>query len=449
MATDAAAPPRERPRGLERLLNLFSDVREGEGPTVVLLFSNLLLLLTAYYIIKTVRDTLIITSGGATVQSYSAAGQALVLMGFIPLYSSFAGRVDRMKLIFGLMGFFIVNLELFALAFAAGLPYVTVAFFIWVGIYNMATVAQFWSFANDLYRRDTGERLFPVIAIGATLGSPLGAKLAEVLFRSGVDPVAMLQIAVGLVAAHLALYAVVQRRESRRPVQARLAQAPLAPGQGFALVSRSPYVALIAALVIVLNFVNTNGNFILYSAVERAANSAAAADPSFDRVAFVGAFLGGFSFYQNVLAVVIQAFLVSRIVKYLGMAGVLLALPLVAFGAYGLIAAGAGLGLIRLAKITENATDYSVMNTGRQMLWLPTRREEKYQAKQAVDTFFVRTGDVLSAGLVFAGATWLGLQASGFALVNLALVLGWLVLAVALVRRHRRLSADSAAARHA
>jgi AAA family ATP:ADP antiporter len=127
------------------------------------------------------------------------------------------------------------------------------------------------------------------------------------------------------------------------------------------------------------------------------------------------------------------------------MSGVLLAMPLVALGGNTLIAAGVGLSIIRWAKTAENAADYSVMNTGRQMLWLPTRREEKYKAKQAVDTFFVRAGDVLSAALVFAGTTWLALSASGFALLNLALIVGWLGVVVVIIRLHRELSARVAA----
>src|SRR5262249_14843993 len=78
--------------------------------------------------------------------------------------------------------------------------------------------------------------------------------------------------------------------------------------------------------------------------------------------------------------------------------GVVLALPLVSLGTYGVVASGVGLAVLRWAKIAENATDYSIMNTARQMLWLPTSREEKYKAKQAADTFVVRSGDMLSAG---------------------------------------------------
>ena len=62
-----------------------------------------------------------------------------------------------------------------------------------------------------------------------------------------------------------------------------------------------------------------------------------------------------------------------------------------------MVALGATLGVVRWIKTAENSTDYSVMNTAKQLLWLPTSREEKYKAKQAVDSFFVRFGDLLAA----------------------------------------------------
>ncbi|HVR69828.1 MAG TPA: translocase [Vicinamibacteria bacterium] len=446
MADETAATIDARPGLLDRVLRVFSDVRAGEGGTVLLMFANLFLLLVSYYVIRVVRDAMILATGGAVAQSYAAAGMALVLMAFIPLYSWFATRTNRVRLILGVMAFFVVTLEFFALSFSRNAYYVAVAFFIWVGIFNNATVAQFWSFANDLYRRDAGERLFPIMAIGATLGAPIGSKIAEVLFEEGLPPQVLLQIAAGMLLVHLALYIVVQRREVHRRVdQVAVAQAPIPPGNGFALVFANPYLRLVAIIIIILNIVNTNGNFIFSSAVVRAADAAVAGNPSLDKVAFIGAYTGGFLFYQNVIAFLVQAFLVSRIVKYLGMPGVLLVLPLAALGGNALIAAGAGLSIIRWAKTAENAADYSVMNTGRQMLWLPTRREEKYKAKQAVDTFFVRFGDVLSAALVFAGTHWLSLQGESFAVINLVLVVVWIGLLALLLRRHRELSARAQA----
>ena len=119
----------------------------------------------------------------------------------------------------------------------------------------------------------------------------------------------------------------------------------------------------------------------------------------------------------------------------------ILALPLVSLGAYSVIALGASFAVVRWAKTAENATDYSVMNTGKQMLWLPTSREEKYKAKQAVDTFFVRTGDLFSAGIVFVGTTWLALGVPGFAFSNVILTVAWLAVAMLLLREHRRVVA--------
>src|SRR6476661_4621700 len=143
--------PTRRPSALERMLSAFTDVRAGEGLTAVLMLLNIFLLLVCYSVIKTVREPLILLGGGAEVRSYAAAGQALLLMGFVPLYGFVASRVDRMKLIVGVTLFFVACIELFALAVSARVPYVGVAFFIWVGIFNISLVAQFWSFANDIY----------------------------------------------------------------------------------------------------------------------------------------------------------------------------------------------------------------------------------------------------------------------------------------------------------
>jgi AAA family ATP:ADP antiporter len=438
MATaDVAAE--KPPSLLDRGLRVFADVRAGESATALLLLANLFLLLVGYYVLKTVREPLILATGGAEAKAYASAGQALTLMGFIPLYSWFSSRVNREKLVLGVTLFFTLNVELFYLGARLGVPYLGVVFYVWVGIFSLATIAQFWSYANDLYSRDTGQRLFPMIAVGATAGSPVGAKIAETLFQMRVKPFDMLHITAAILLVQLALYWVVNRRET---LQAPAAfQEALAPSGGFGLVFRSGYILPIAAMLVVLNTVNTTGEYILDTSVVMRAEQMAAADPSFDRDSFIGSFKGGYFFWVNVAGVVLQAFVASRLVGWFGVRGVVLALPLVALGAYGFIVMGAAFAAQRWAKTAENATDYSIMNTGRQMLWLPTRREEKYKAKQAVDTFFVRIGDLASAGLVFLGTHALVLAPSGFATVNLGLVLVWLVLAFTVLRRHDALVA--------
>jgi AAA family ATP:ADP antiporter len=127
-----------------------------------------------------------------------------------------------------------------------------------------------------------------------------------------------------------------------------------------------------------------------------------------------------------------------------GVGRALFVLPLIALGGYALMASTAVLGAIRAAKIFENSTDYSLQNTVRHALFLPTSRDAKYQGKQAIDTFFVRAGDVLSAVVVYAGGL-LGFATRQYALTNMVLIAVWILVAVAIGRRYRALTREAAA----
>src|SRR5689334_20380064 len=146
---------------LGRVLAHLADVRGGEGAGVLFMALNLFLLLGAYYMLKTAREALILTQGGAEVKSYSAAGQAILLLGVVPLFGAFASRVNRIRLITGVMLFFVSNLAGFIVLGMMGF-HEGVAYFLWVGVFNVMAVAQLWAFANDIYTRQQGERLFPV-----------------------------------------------------------------------------------------------------------------------------------------------------------------------------------------------------------------------------------------------------------------------------------------------
>ncbi len=431
-----AGPAPGEGSAVDRLLRVFSEVRAGEGASALLLTLNLFLLMVGYYIFKVVREPLVLAlPSGAEMKSYAAAAQAVTLMGFIPLYSWFSSRVGRMRLIQGVILLFLVCIEAFYVGFRAGVPMLGFFFYVFVGIFSLATIAQFWSYANDLYDRPTGERLFPIVVMGATAGSPLGALLTAPLFKAGLRPYTLFQITAVILLVHLALYRVIERREEGRSTQATKAQERLGGPNGFALLWHNHYLLLLAALLLTLNFVNTTGEYLVGRTVVEVAKTAATPEAE---EAILGAFYGGYYFWTTALAFFLQAIVASRLVKYLGIGGVVLALPLVALGSYSVVACGVGLAVLRWAKIAENATDYSIMNTARQMLWLPTSREEKYKAKQAADTFVVRSGDMLSGLAVFLGAEVLSVR--GFAVLNLVLVAVWLAIAVPLVRRYRALA---------
>jgi AAA family ATP:ADP antiporter len=438
MSTSDAEP---RPSALDRALAVFGDVRAGEGPIVLLMALNVFLLLVAYYVLKTVREPLILASGGAELKSYAAAFQALTLIGYVPLYGWAASKLPRQRFLMAVVLFFVGCIQLFFLASRLGVPYIGFVFFVWVGIFSLTTIAQFWSYANEIYSRPEGERLFPLIAVGSVAGAPLGAALAEHLFKLGVRPFAMMQIAAGLLLLHLGLYRVVNARVNAGAAKAE--QEPMKEGNGFAMVLQSRYLGLIALLLVFLNLVNTVGEYILGHAVVIAADAQVAAASGFDKEAFIGQFYGNYFFWTNVATILIQAFIVSRVVKHLGMKGVLLAVPIVSLCAYSTAAAGAGLFALLYVKIAENSTDYSVNNTAKQMLWLPTSREEKYKAKQAIDTFFVRFGDMLAAGVVFLGTHVLVRGVAGFARTNIVIVACAIVVVVLLLREYGRLTAPA------
>jgi AAA family ATP:ADP antiporter len=214
---------------------------------------------------------------------------------------------------------------------------------------------------------------------------------------------------------------------------------PISGESAFALLIGDKYLLALAALTLLLNWVNSNGEYLL----DRTLLASLPHDTTHAQAsAFIGRFKADYFAWVNLVGVLLQLFAVSRILDRLGVRVALYFLPVVAFGAYSLMITAPVLSLIRVAKIAENSLDYSVQNTARQALYLVTSRVEKFVAKTAVDTFFVRLGDVFSAGLVWVG-TRLALSTSAFAAVDLALIVAWLFVVVVIGREHRRRAGDS------
>jgi len=439
------APGKRSP--LEWALGLFAEVRAGEGVPVVLLAANVFLLLCAYYIMKPVREALILAGGGAELKSYMSAGQTFLLLFTVPLYARLASRLPRRRLLNGVTLFFAVCLAVFYALAHTGVP-LGIVFFLWIGIFNVSIIAQFWSFANDLYTPEQGKRLFAIVAFGGSAGAMVGPRVTGALIET-IGPYQLLVVAGGVLLLSLVFTNAVDGMARRRRDDAATGTAGAAPEEepmgksgAYRLVFGNRYLLSVALLILFLNWVNTTGEYILGRVVTQAAEAAAAADPSIDVTRRIGKFYADFFGVVNFVGLVVQLLLVSRILKYFGVRVALLILPLIAAVGYGFAAFAPVIGIIRWAKTAENATDYSLQNTLRGVLFLPTTREEKYKAKQAIDTIFVRAGDVLSALLVFAGTQLLAFGTRDFALVNLVLVAVWVFLAIRIGRDYRRLAAE-------
>lgn len=424
-------------RILGRALAPFARVEAHEAVGVLLMAATVFLLLTSYYLLKIAREPLILLGGGAEVKSYASAGQALLLIFVVKAFAALSQRVGRMRLVTIVTLFFAANLGIFFVLGRLGVE-LGIPFYLWVGVFNVTVIGQFWSLANDLVTPEQGKRLFAVVGMGSSLGAVFGARIARAIYGLVGVWGLMLTAAVVLLAS-LALTALASRRFERAAPGAAPPQ-PLAPAGSFALLAKDRYLQLIGALVVILNLVNTTGEYIL----DRALLASVAGQPALAATASIAVFKASYFQWVNLATVVLQLFAVSRVMRYLGMRAALLALPLVSLGGYGIVAFVPMLSVAFTTKVAENSIDYSLQNTARQALFLPTSREAKYQAKAAIDTFLVRGGDVVAALVV-----WLGMRLHAdirsLAALNVAFAAAWGAVAWRLASRHARITAPARA----
>jgi AAA family ATP:ADP antiporter len=472
---------------LERFLRLFTDVRPGEGGTALLMFANVFLILGAYYLIKPLREGWIAVSPVAglekmEVKAYTSFGQGLLLIGVIAWYSGLVNRWPRGRLITAATLFCMSNMLVFwALQpgfFVENLPLSGVAFYLWVGMFGVFVVAQFWAFAADVYDDEDGRRLMPLVAIGATAGAAFGAQitgflveggLAGLLQALGLEALAsgvrrvfrtesLLLLALLPLGLSILLTRVVDVRraarggvpppqaDARGGVPAPHADARSAAG-GLSLVLSSRFLLAVGLTTVLLNWVNTNGENLLFRVVQESLAAQAAERGVGGEAALLEftrngttAFYGNFFSLVNGVALVLQAVVASRLLKYGGFGAILLLLPVVALTSYATMALVPVLAIVKLMKVAENATDYSINNTARHVLWLPIPSRVKFKGKPTIDTLFARVGDGLAALTILLGVQVFAIATRSFFAFNVALVVAWLAFSVYILREHARLT---------
>jgi AAA family ATP:ADP antiporter len=386
----------------ERCLALVAPVRAGEGRCVSILWLQAFSLMLAYYLIRPVREALILTEGGAEFRSYAVAVQAALLIVLVPAYSAWVRRLDPRRIYVVVNAFFVSHLLLFFLAGQAGLR-LGFVFFVWCSLFSVMAVTQFWAFATDLFNVKSGERLFGLLAVGISGGAFAGAQASSLLFDA-LGPYGLMLASGAALSAAIALGA---RARSAIPAPARdggIPAADPAPDRGrwlggFAIVARSRYLVGVAALVVLLNWITSAGDFVLTSwLVDIAAQEAPA-----DQASYIGHFMGRYCATITLVSFLIQLLLVSRIIQFAGLARALLLTPVAFMAGYLLVGIVPAFLLLQSVLVMQRSFDYSLLNTTRNALLLPMDREVKYQAKTAIDTFFYRAGDLLASGSIFVG----------------------------------------------
>jgi AAA family ATP:ADP antiporter len=445
---------------LEKFLRIFARVRKEEGVTSLILLMNIFLILMAYYFIKPVREGWLSISiiQGLTkleVKAYSAFAQSILLILLVlPIYAKLASIWTRKELITRVGIFFSTGLFLFWLFqpdyVVKQIPYLGLAFYLFVGIFGVTLVAQFWSFASDVFGKERGRRLFPLVAVGAAAGGAMGSWVGERLIANNrFEPFDLLLLALIPLIATIIL----ARWTDRRGVYGNPSdytkkrwQQPATPKYegAFRLLLKYRYLSAMALMVLLFNWVVASGDNILFGLVQQSledqlsTQAANGEDYSKQLKSATTAFYGSLYFWVNIIGLILQAFVVSRLLKFGGFSSLILATPLISLLAYISMAVAPVLGVIKAMKVAENSSNYSMNNTARHMLWLPTSNSMLYQAKPTVDTLFVRIGDGFAALTVLLGTRIWNVELNIFLMVNIALTVVWLGVAYFLAQEHKR-----------
>ncbi|MEJ2061069.1 MAG: MFS transporter [Gammaproteobacteria bacterium] len=379
-------------------------------------------LLAAYYVLRPIRDEMGI-SGGLGALHWVFTGTFVAMLLAVPLFGYATRRFERHRLLPLVYAFFIVNLLIFygLLRVDAWRADAARAFFIWLSVFNLFAVSVFWSFMADLYTNSQAKRLFGLIAAGGSAGALLGPTLTTLLVIP-LGPVNLL-----LVAAVLLLFAMLCiGRLNRWAHEAGAGHAatgrppeegPIAGGlwSGIACLLRSRYLLGIAAFILLYTTLST---FLYFQQAHIIAES-------FSGSAQRTRVFAAMDLAVNLLTLTGQLLLTHRAVTRFGLPATLALIPGMLMLGFGLLAAAPVLGVLVGVQITRRAGNYAFTRPAREMLFTVVSREEKYRAKNVIDTLVYRGGDAASAW-VFAVLSGLGLSLGALALVAIPLAGVWL-----------------------
>ena len=431
---------------LGRLLRRAVDVREHETAALVASCAYFFFVLSAYYVIRPVRDEMGV-AGGVENLAWLFTGTLVGMLLVHPLFTALVARLPRRRFVPLIYRFFILNLVVFFLVFGAASTgqavWVGRVFFIWTSVFNLFVVSVFWSFMTDLYRPAQSQRLFGLVAVGGTLGAILGSTITSALV-SRLGPVNLLLVSALLLELAARAARALDGQEASLARSARLEGAAPAGGEdegiigggvldGIGHVVRSPYLLGIAALMLLFTIASTFLYFQQAAIIARVFEG--------DRPAQTQLF-AGIDLAVNVLTLVTQVFLTGRMLRWLGVGLSLALLPLMSLIGFGILGSAPVLAVLVVFQVLRRAANFAIQRPAREVLYTVLPRTDKYKAKNVNDTFVYRVGDQLGAWS-YTAIAWLGLGLAGLALTMVPLSAAWLLLALWLGGRYRRRLAEA------
>jgi ATP:ADP antiporter, AAA family len=420
---DATAPS---PNAAVRILRKAVDVRAGEVKALILGFVYYFLVLSSYYVIRPIRDDFG-AAGGIENLPWMFTGTLVTMLVTNAVFSKLVAKFPRRRFIPIAYRFFIANLLIFLVLLTiiskGNQVWVGRVFFVWTSVFNLFVVSVFWEFMVDVFNSDQGKRLFAFISIGGTLGAIAGASMTAGLVQK-IGTVSLLLIATVL----LELSAQCVRFFPATETSQSHAERPVGGGIWAGIVHnlRSPYLMGISSYMLLYALTST---LLYFQQVGIAAKAFT------DRGART-AFFAEIDLLVNVLTILFQAWLTGRLLKWLGVGITLAILP--AMSVLGFLAVGMKptLAILVIFLVVRRAGNFAIARPARETLFTVVSREDKYKAKNFIDTVVYRTGDQMGAW-TSPLLGWLGLGLAGVSFVAAPLAAVWLLISLWLGKQEK------------
>ena len=420
---------------LNRLFTKAVDVKPNELRALWLGFVFHFIILTAYYIVKPIRDSIAASNKLETLPWMFTATLVVMLIANM-IYAAIVARMERRKFIPFAYAFFILVLIVFFALMRTGSPAQQVwtgrAFYVWVSVFNLFNTAIFWAFMTDLFTVEQGKRLYAFIAVGGTLGAISGAYITKNLVRD-LGPANLVAISATMFAIVCFLVRLFPRNVGYTTDSGPSGEQPIGGSawSGIAHIVRSPYLFGLAAAIMLYTSTSTWAYF------QQSDLARAALKTSTDRTVF----LSNLEIWVNTLTVLIQIFLTGRFLKWFGVAFTLTALPFLSMLGFAAMALAPSLAMLAVFQVIRRAGAYALMRPSREILFTVLKREDKYKVKSVTDTLGYRVGDQLGAwsygGL---GANWLHLSLNTISWIAVPITAGWCALSIWLAGKQRELA---------
>lgn len=425
------------PYTIHNLTQRMVNINLGEGRAVVWSFVYFFSLLSSYYILRPIRDEMGVIAGVEKLHwLFTATFFAMLFV--VPLFGYVTSRLQRKQFLPYVYYFFISNILLFYLLFESGYSQVYIAriFFIWLSVFNLFVVSVFWSFMTDLFKDEQAKRLFAIIAAGGTIGAITGPLLTTLLVQSlGTAP--MLLISAGLLGLSvISIYRLVAWQQAQDGVQQTRQRHEKPMGgailDGIRLALSSPYLLGVCLMMLLFTLLSTFLYFQQAQIVKEAFSNSETRTAIFATI----------DLSVNVLTLLLQIFITSRLVKGVGLGITLALIPLLLALGFIMLGLFPTLATLITVQILRRAGNYAIMRPAREMLYVVLSREEKYKAKNFIDTVVYRGGDAVSSW-VYAGFKAAGLSLSSIAWIAVPISLVWAWIAYRLGRRQTILANGS------